>query len=93
MFEDLEKQIEFEQQSMRVNVVRALIGIEGNLVMTNTEGRIDGSVVLHGYKRDYKEIKTVKFLVGKDEIESLNEAKNFSEVYEIYKEIGYFQEV
>jgi hypothetical protein len=92
MRENLQNRIAHENKTKRVDVIRALIGIDGNLTMTDTEGCKDGSVILHGYKRNFQDVEPVKYFIGTDEIELLLNAKNFNEIYEIYKEIGYFQE-
>ena len=91
MERDLESRLDYENKARRIDVIRALIGVDGNLTMTSTEGCKDGSFVLHGYKRDFDEVESVKYHLGADEVKLLLEAKTFTEIYEIYKEIGYFE--
>lgn len=91
MERDLQSKIDYENKSRRIDVIRALIGMDGDLTMTSTEGCKDGSFILHGYKRDFNEVESVKYHLGADELELLSKAKNFNEIYEIYKEIGYFE--
>lgn len=58
--------------------------------MTHTESSINGSVILHGYKREGQDMKTVKYFIDSYTMDLLETAKTFEE---IYREIGYFNEV
>ncbi|MFW0912771.1 hypothetical protein [Bacillus altitudinis] len=77
---------------IRVDVVRALIGLEGNCMMGSTLYSNTG-INLDGLYKEEFENKRVKFFIDASEVELLREAKDFEEVYEIYKGIGYFSEV
>jgi len=82
--------IDFEFLARRVEIIRALIGMDGELTMTDTEYNHD-SIILNGFKRNGNETKSVKYYIGESEILELVGSKNFLEVHKVYKEIGYFK--
>ncbi|GAK03309.1 hypothetical protein JCM19037_1623 [Geomicrobium sp. JCM 19037] len=90
---ELKRRMDFEHSAKRINLIKALIAVDGDLEMGGTSIARDGSVTMGGYKRNYKELASVNYYIEKSVMEELNQVNTFDEMYEIYKEIGYFEEV
>lgn len=91
----LQERIEFEKQMIRTDLIRGLIGMEGNLVMRNTSTDIRGGVTLHGYFRnvdDKSETIGRRYYIEPSDMDELMKLKTSEEVYEYYQNMGYFKE-
>lgn len=78
--------------AIRVDVIRALIGLEGDCRMGSTLYSKNGVELDAHYKESHKNNR-LKFFIDKSYVELLREAEDFNDVYEIYESIGYFSEV
>ncbi|WP_338335485.1 hypothetical protein [Bacillus altitudinis] len=78
--------------AIRIDVIRALIGLEGDIRMGSTLYSKKG-IELDGHYKDRHKNNRLKFFIDNSYVELLREAKDFNDVYEIYESIGYFKEV
>ena len=68
-----------------LDLIRSFIEVEGNLTIIGTLTSEKG-VTFSGYK----EKANVKFVLDKYEAELISECTTIEDIYEAYKEIGYF---
>lgn len=80
-----------KQFQQKLDLIKALISVDGNIVFGNTGFEKD-SVTLSGTYYGGDEPKGVRYQITKDHIEMIDGARTIEEVIEVYRNIGYFTE-
>ena len=77
-----------ENKLRRVDLIKALIGIDEDISMADSVYNIDGSVVLYGYRygTTQRQFTKLKYLVEDTAMNLLINAKTFNELYAVYRD-------
>jgi len=76
--------------SKNVNLISALLEVDGNLKITLFEGNYNkGGIKFSGHHLD-DECSPVNIVLDKDQIEIINDCKGIEEVYNCYMELEIF---
>lgn len=75
-----------------IELVKAFMQVEGEIKINaiTTNYNLKGGVNFTGYKEVNGESKPIEIVMDKNQTELVNECKTVMEVYECYKEMGYF---
>lgn len=76
----------------KVELIRAFMQIEGDLNITGTCFNYDrkGGVEFSGYIKVGGEPYRITLIMGKRELELINDCNTVQEIYDCYKEMAYF---
>lgn len=74
----------------KLDLIRSFMQLEGNAKIISTCSNLDGSVDFTGYQEVNGGTKCIKIVMGKDQKELINEFTSVIEIYNCYKEMGYF---
>lgn len=90
-----ESQDDFKKS--KIDLVRAFMQVEGKSKLNCTTCKKDGGIEFTGSKIIYdhvnpyfREYKSVKIVMDKNQVEAINECQTVTEIYECYKEMEYF---
>lgn len=80
----------------KVDLLKALLQFDGSVMLQHTSYEGDGDIIFVG-SRIYSSnsngmmiTKPIRISVDKYQVESLRECATIDDVYEVYKEMGYF---
>lgn len=74
---------------MKIDLIKGLASVEGNITFDMLGWEKDNSVVLYGTYWGGEEPKGVRYLIIKDYIEMLKDAITIKDVIQVYKSIGF----
>ena len=78
----------------KIDLVRAFMQIEGNVEIKGIcyNYNLEGGVSFLTYVEVNKKMQHIDIVMDKNQVELLGECNTVSEIYECYKEMGYFTE-
>lgn len=76
----------------KIDLVKAFMQLEGNINIGSTCYNYDrnGGIEFAGYIKIEGEAKSRKIVMDKQQVEEINNCNTVMEIYNCYKEMGYF---